>query len=342
MEHDMTAKSYLKTNETLRAGEYLVSASGLFFAVQQRDGNFCVYHGSGPGDDQGFLFGTVQDGGAGPFEDGEFFTIMQADGNLCVYRGTGRGDNQGFVFGIQDKNTGVPFPKGDFFAVMQDDGNLCVYHGTGPDDNRGYVWGTGTARKVTRATFSNFVYEDGSHMQEEPRLAAVYRQTLRNETPVEQTHTVSLSCTYSESRSWEVSAGLEVGVETTISGGVPFEMEGSVTVSAKVTVNARYGETHTEEKTFAEQVPVVAPANSTVACQAYVSTVAVAIPYVADAVLTYDDGRTVRGKVRGTYNGVQAYDMQVHWGVVKTMQVRTADRREAVQVPAIFAEPATA
>jgi hypothetical protein len=112
-------------------------------------------------------------------------------------------------------------------------------------------------------------------------------------------------------------------------------------VNTSSPISGRYGETHTEEKTFSEQVPVVAPANSTVTCQAYVSTVPVAIPFVADAVLTYDDGRTVRGKMRGTYNGVQAYDLQVHWGVPRTVQALSADRRVSVQVPALFAEPAT-
>jgi hypothetical protein len=38
---------------------------------------------------------------------------------------------------------------------------------------------------------------------------------------------------------------------------------------------------------------------------------------------------------------VQAYDLQVHWGVPRTVQALSADRRVSVQVPALFAEPAT-
>src|ERR1043166_656557 len=100
----------------------------------QADGNFCVYHGSGPTDNGGLQWstGTTQSGG-------EFFAIMQADGNFAVYAGSGPSNNLGFVW----SSSSTSQAQGSYFAIVQDDGNFCVYRGTGPDDNHGLVWNSG-------------------------------------------------------------------------------------------------------------------------------------------------------------------------------------------------------
>jgi len=74
--------SYLKTNEVLIEGDYLASPNGLFFAILQDDGHFCVYKGR-PNDNRGGMWCSKQHPGPG-----EYFLVMQDDGNLCVYKGT--------------------------------------------------------------------------------------------------------------------------------------------------------------------------------------------------------------------------------------------------------------
>ena len=86
-------KSMLKAGEFLKTNEYLVSAQKGVFAIVQGDGNFCVYRGTGPGDNKGAITCSNSAG----FK-GDYFLIMQGDGNLVVYRGTGPGDNKGFVW----------------------------------------------------------------------------------------------------------------------------------------------------------------------------------------------------------------------------------------------------
>ena len=49
--------SFLATGQYLSVGDYLVSDNGEFFAVMQSDGNFVFYRGSGPSDNQGYIFG---------------------------------------------------------------------------------------------------------------------------------------------------------------------------------------------------------------------------------------------------------------------------------------------
>ena len=113
----------LGNGQFLSTGDFLVADNRQYFAIMQGDGNLCVYRGSGPGNNQGFVWGSVQVGGYAP-RPGYYLAIMQGDGNLCVYRGGV--SPQGFVWGsVQDG--GYPPVAGNYLAVMQGDGNLCVY-----------------------------------------------------------------------------------------------------------------------------------------------------------------------------------------------------------------------
>jgi len=110
--------SYLKTNEFLAVGDYLVSESGLFFVLMQTDGNLCVYRGT-PEDIRGFAVWCSM---GKSLEKGQYFAVMQEDGNFCVYKGNSPGDASvtGFVWGSMRKS----LEKGQYFAVMQEDGNF--------------------------------------------------------------------------------------------------------------------------------------------------------------------------------------------------------------------------
>jgi hypothetical protein len=132
----------LGTNGVLGTNQYLTSPNGQFFAIMQGDGNLCVYKGSGPGDNRGYVWCSMATA-----PGGQFFLTMQGDGNLCAYKGTGPGDNRGYLWCTMATASG-----GQFFLAMQDDANLCVYRGTGPGDNRGNVWCSGI---TARPAYSN-------------------------------------------------------------------------------------------------------------------------------------------------------------------------------------------
>jgi hypothetical protein len=127
----------LRVGEYLRENQCLVSANGLFHALMQADGNFCIYYGPGPEDRHGFVWGTQQRG-----DGGQFFALMQADGNFSVSKGTEPSHNLGHIW-----DTRVTSDGGQFFAVMQDDGNFCVYKGTDPSHTSGLIWESGSNMK---------------------------------------------------------------------------------------------------------------------------------------------------------------------------------------------------
>jgi len=124
----------LGVNEFLRTNQYLVSSNNAFFAIMQSDGNFCVYRGSGPNDNHGYVWGTQV--APGP---NEYFAIMQSDGNFCVYLGSGPSDNRGYVWGTQELRGPL-----NYAAYMEDDATFCVKtKGGGKRPRYDLVWSSG-------------------------------------------------------------------------------------------------------------------------------------------------------------------------------------------------------
>ena len=121
--------SYLRVNESLEVNDYLVSPGRIFFAIMQSDGNFCIYKGTGPSDNRGFLWATNTLG-----VGGQFFATMQSDGNFCIYDRPERG--AGDVLWCSNTSQ----TPGEFYAIIQDDGNFCIYKGSDPAHNAGFVW----------------------------------------------------------------------------------------------------------------------------------------------------------------------------------------------------------
>ena len=77
----------LNTNDFLDVGEYIVSNVPdryKHFLVMQGDGNLCLYKGTGPSDQRGYVWCSMAVPGPG-----QYYAVMQGDGNFCVYRGKG-------------------------------------------------------------------------------------------------------------------------------------------------------------------------------------------------------------------------------------------------------------
>lgn len=132
-------KSSLNAGEYLTTGQYLQSPNKNYLAVQQKDGNFCIYKGS-PTRYQGGALWCHNVVGPGA----QFFTRLHSDGNLCTYHGT-------TTAGATTWCTNAVAKGGQFLLQEQDDGNLCVIHkvqvrlpgvpaGAGPATFQGPIW----------------------------------------------------------------------------------------------------------------------------------------------------------------------------------------------------------
>src|SRR5260221_7842920 len=112
---------YLSTNQYLVAASDQMSSGGNYFAIMQSDGNFVVYKGSGPSDNQGVVWATNTNIPGQP--PSNYFAIMQGDGNFCVYHGSGPSDNLGALWCTRTNGSGATQ------ARLEPDGNFII---TGP------------------------------------------------------------------------------------------------------------------------------------------------------------------------------------------------------------------
>jgi hypothetical protein len=142
-----TEKLFLASGHSLSENEYLASPGKKFYAIMQKDGNFCVYRGSGLSDRKNFVWETNTPG------TGPTFALLE-DGNFCIYHGTAPSNRKSLAW--ESKTSG----KGQSFLLMQDDGNLCIYRGSGSNDNKGFVWGT--FQTTETFTDSNILDIDGT------------------------------------------------------------------------------------------------------------------------------------------------------------------------------------
>jgi hypothetical protein len=129
-------RQYLRKGDWLATDQYLRSASRAYIAVQQGDGNFCVYKVGSAQDPTYPGLSWCSRNTSAPA--GQYYTVFQGDGNLCTYAGTGPSENKGFV-------TCPSGPRnGDFYLILQDDGNLVMYPGKNPASRTGNAdWNVG-------------------------------------------------------------------------------------------------------------------------------------------------------------------------------------------------------
>jgi hypothetical protein len=291
--------SVVKTGDYLKTNDYIQSPSGFFFAIQQSDGNFCVYHGSGPDDNHGYVWGSQQTA-----PGGEFFAIQQSDANFCTYKGTDPAHNDGGLWCSMHTA-----PEGQYFAVMQDDGNFCVYKGTGLADNHGGVWCSMHTDPVANFEINHIEYDVANAQTLQSGPAELFRQTVTNHTTSPQTSTISGSQAVTETSGWSDSLGISVGVKTTFECGVPLVAEGKVEVSATASNTYTWNGSESRSKTWSWSTPVTVPPGgvSSVIVGAMMSTMAV--PYTLSGTVVFTSGVQMPGHVKGLYTGTNSHDL---------------------------------
>ncbi|HVR40266.1 MAG TPA: ETX/MTX2 family pore-forming toxin [Thermoanaerobaculia bacterium] len=296
---------YLTTNQFLGTGDILTSANGLFFAIMQSDGNFCVYHGTGPANNLGYLWGSQATASGG-----NFFAVMQGDGNFVVYKGTGPGNNEGYVWATLNQSQ----PQGSYFVIMQNDGNLCCYSGSGPADNTGYVWCSGKTDPIVGVAIGNIVYNVAEATIEQTVPADLYMQDVSNGTAIPQTSTISGSESVSETSGWSDSLAISVGVSASFQTDIPFVADAEVEVSVDVTNTYTWNGSVTTSKVWGFSAPVTVPPGDTYKVVVSVTMSTISVPYTLTGTATLRSGLTMPITIDGTYTGTNSHDLAVAFG----------------------------
>ena len=298
--------SIVRVGEFLGVNDYIQSPQSLFFAIQQSDGNFCVYHGSGPSDNHGGVWCSSHAPG-----EGQYFAIQQSDGNFCTYKGPDPSHNGGGVW-CSSQAPG----EGQYFAVIQDDGNFCVYRGTGLSDNHGGVWCSMHIDPVADFQIQQISYDVTAAAILKSGPAELYRQTVRNMTTVDQTSTIEGSESIEQMSGWSDSLGITVGVATSFACGVPLVAEGKVDVSVEANNTYTWSGSETRNKTWSWSVPVNVPASSTSSVIVSTTMSTIAVPYTLTGTFVFQSGARMPGTMRGLYTGTNSHDLTVTYATL--------------------------
>lgn len=317
--------SMLATNKHLDVKDYLVSKSGLFFAIMQADGNFCVYRGSGPDNNYGLLWCTKKTA-----RGGRFFAIMQADGNFVIYKGK-PGDKRGHVW--SHKKTA---PGGEFYAIIQDDGNFCVYKGKRPEANQGRpVWCSKVTDEVKDVEMSKIDYDLDGKMTLNSPDQNVYQHTVHNETGVTQTSSISGSFSVTKSSGWSNSLGVNVTVKASGEVKVPVFANGKVEVSAGVTNTFTFNKSESTTETYSFTVPVSVPPHSAINCLITTTRTTIIVPYTLTGIFILKTGARIPGSMSGLYTGEDSHDQTVKMISLKPGTLRIQIKKQALKVKQI-------
>jgi len=303
--------SIIKAGDYLKVDDYVQSPSGLFFAIQQEDGNFVIYYGSGPDDNHGPLWAS----GLAP-GSGQFYAIQQENSNFCTYRGTDPGHSNGLLWCAMTSEwvlLNAAFNAGKkFFAVMQDDGNFCIYPDAGPNDkNARAVWATGSYDPIKSIKANHLEYDVAGAQMLNSRTESLDTETVTNNSDVPQSSTISGSRTVTETSGWSDALGVSVSVSASFEGGVPLVADGTVTVSASASNTYTWNGSQSRSKTWNWSVPITAPPHTVTSAVASVMKSTISVPYTIIGTIVFTSGKEIPGRITGVYTGANSHNLEV-------------------------------
>jgi hypothetical protein len=243
----------LRSGESISTGQWLRSKNGLFQAVMQEDGNFCIYRGDSYYGVQSGLWSTKTSDGATYFTENGFHNInMQPDGNLVI-----RNQGGAAVWALSTNHPQIKFIR-DSLAILYDDGNFAV---APQGEWKLRVFQSGVTDKIEEDVELHKVsYDLENAIDGTPGVVkTVLIQELNNPTDLTQVTTVSVTYTETKSSTWNETTTLTVGASVTVETGIPYVAEGKVEVSTEASQSFEFGETTETSKELTFLVPVAVP-----------------------------------------------------------------------------------
>lgn len=272
----------LKPGETISVGQWLRSRNGLFQAIIQEDGNFCVYRGN---EAKSALWSTMWQHGKRMYDpkggEKNFYNVgMQEDGNLVIRKSGGEA--------VWASNTS-PTAKGSL-AILYDDGNFAV----APDGEwSNHSFQSGVTDRIDEGSVEvlSLQYDTGSANcgpVGPPRN--VFQQIVSNDTDEKQYPPPTITGTYtkSEATTWKETTGFKVATKTEVTAGIPYLASAKIEVSAEVSQSIEFGQTTTTTEQTTVTVPVTVPPHRRYMVRAYYTRSQIAVPFKLTGMAKFD------------------------------------------------------
>jgi hypothetical protein len=294
---------YLRSAEV----DYLRSANGVFILLQQSDGNLVLYHGTDPGNPRAVVWATDKyyTPNLGTYLD------MQGDGNLCNYANLPETFPLGNRISLWCSNT--PVGGGEYIALLENTGNFKLCRGSDPTNPGPLLWETGVRPPLSRIEMRNVDYDLDRVVLTDPDIQHIVSADLENDSDETQTVLQRVAFEYTTMSSWQAEIGVSVGVEAEMNTGIPFIVEGKVTIGVELSFKYTWNTMEQKTKSIDNEYPVSVPPHSTIRFRAILYSSQISVPYTADITYYYQSGVSVSTTTQGMFRGSSESSLDASW-----------------------------
>ncbi|MEI7867642.1 MAG: ETX/MTX2 family pore-forming toxin [Candidatus Methylumidiphilus sp.] len=300
--------SILKVGMQLENDDCLTSVNGLYSAYLHNDGNFCVYLGPKP-DSKLKQWESGKKGTPGLHHSLILYKVYTS----VIINEYGRDEIWRCVWESHRDEFSNLLP---FFLRLNDDGSLGLYIEQRPDKLL-LRWSSVTPDsfvEISELTKLEYHVKAAKIIQSGP--LQLFRQTLINDTDVTQSSEISGSETVTETRGWNDSQGIKIGVSATqkFTAGIPLACGSETTISLSVEVNRQYSwnESYSKSKSESWKSTLVVPPHHTYVALVTARITTLAVPYTLTATALFKSGAKIPVFIHGIYVGTNSHDTRVH------------------------------
>jgi hypothetical protein len=147
-----------------------------------------------------------------------------------------------------------------------------------------------------------------------PPLIALNTTVRNDSTSADTKQTLTYSYAKSEVGTWNNTAGIEIGVKTEFSCGIPILAEGKVEVSASASYSHEWGGSAGTEKTIGSSTEVTIPPGKKGKALVLVKRAELNVKFSYKEKITYSSGDTKVTDKEGVYYNVESYSVDVQVG----------------------------
>ena len=152
-----------------------------------------------------------------------------------------------------------------------------------------------------------------AHMTDVAPLIAL-NTTVRNDSTSDVLQTLTYSYTRYKVGTWNNTAGVEVGVTSSFSAGVPFIASVDLEISVTTSYSHEWGGSQGTEETITSSTQISVPAGKRGTATVIVKKKNLDVFFTCKERIRYRDGKTVINDKNGVYNNIESYTVDVQAG----------------------------
>jgi hypothetical protein len=323
----------LEPNAYMKVDDYIYSPGGLFYAILQDDGDFCIYYGSDPQHRVGDkALWCASSAGLKPDKNkGPYYALIKDDGDFCIYYGSSPRDGENVLWCASSAGLKPDKNKGPFSGMLYNSGDFCVTRLA-----QGVLWCASQASegKLLIDPISSVEVTEISYQLDRGTIAptvllALYTQSVTNTTATTQSTSISGSIPTRDTSVWynEVFSVPDVKPESTFITNIPFVSNGKIITSNEIAVEFAWSGMVERSDKWSYNVPVVVPQNMGVLATLSVKLVEISVPFILKGIVNFLSLNKVNVQINGLYLGQSTDGLSVSFRPLSQQELAASEQQ---------------